>query len=167
MRIVAFFAIIFCSVSVYSQANLAIELSKSESSRKITIREGKRVVYKLQNGKSGKSRVKSIQQDSIRIGDKTIPVSKIIQFGKRPVDVRFLGIFLISAGGITAVSTILSGANDPCPDCQDLSDDDNGPIVAGILVSAASLGVGYAILESTFTRNIDGEKWSIRIVERK
>lgn len=164
MRIVAFLAIIFCSFPAFSQSNLAIELSNKQSKRKIIITEGKRVAYSLQNEKAGKGRIKSITPDSIQVGDYRFAVSSVKTFGKRPAGGRFWGIFLMGAGGVL-ISAAVMPQDDPCPDCYDESDNDNSAVFLEAGLGVASLGLGFAILQNSLTRKIEGGKWDIKIVE--
>lgn len=166
MRHVALLAMVFCSLSAFSQSNLAIELANKHSNRKIIIKEGKRVAFTLKDGNPGKGRVKSITADSIRVGDRRFAVTSVRSFGKRPAGARFWGIFLMSAGGIALTAAVMPEP-DPCPDCTDVSDNDNSAVIAEIGIGVAGLGLGYAIMENTFSRKIEGGTWDIRIIESK
>lgn len=166
MKIVAFLAIIFCSFSAFSQSKLAIELANKQSNRKILIKEGKRVAFTLKDGRPGKGRVKSITPDSIRVGDRTFALTSVRTFGKRPAGGRFWGIFLMSAGGLLVTAAIMPDP-DPCPDCETVGDDNNSATILGVGIGITSVGLGYAIVENTLSRKIEGGTWDIRIVEVK
>lgn len=165
MRIIALLAIVFCSLSAFSQSGLAIELANKQSNRKIIIKEGKRVAFSLKDGNPGKGRVKSITADSIQVGDRRFAVTSVRTFGKRPAGARFWGIFLMSVGGIVLTAAVIPEP-DPCPDCIDVSENDNSAVIAEIGIGVASMGLGYAILENSFSRKIEGGTWDIRIVEK-
>lgn len=166
MKIVAFLAVIFCAFPAFSQSNLAIELANKQSNRKILIKEGKRVAFTLKDGRPGKGRVKSITPDSIQVGDRTFAVTSVRTFGKRPAGARFWGIFLMSTGGAFLTAAVLPQP-DPCPDCIDVSENDNSAVIGQVSVGLASLGLGFAILENSFTRKIESGTWDIRIVEAR
>lgn len=164
MRIITLLAIMLCSVYAFSQSGLAIELANKQSNRKIIIREGKRVAFTLKDGKPGKGRVKSITADSIQVGDRRFAVTSVRTFGKRPAGGRFWGIFLMSAGAVMLTAAVMPEP-DPCPDCTDVSEGGNSAIIAEVGIGVASLGLGFAIMENTLTRKIEGGTWDIRIVE--
>lgn len=114
MRIVAFLAIIFLSIPAVRQSNLAIELSNTQSKRKIMLKAGKRIGYALVNDRGGKGRIKSITPDSMLVDERWVAVSAVKSIRKRPAAGRFFGIFFLAAGGVALAATVLP-QGDPCP----------------------------------------------------
>lgn len=166
MRIVVLLAMVLFALQAFSQSGLAIELANKQSNRKILIKEGKRVAFTVKDGNPGKGRVKSITTDSIQVGDRRFAVTSVRTFGKRPAGARFWGIFLMSAGSIALTAAVMPEP-DPCPDCTDVSDGDNSAVIAEIGIGVVGLGLGFAILENSFSRKIEGGTWDIRIVESR
>lgn len=163
MRIVAILVILFSSFSVFSQSNLAIELSKKQ--RKIIIKEGKNVSYVLKNGQRGSGRIKSITNETVLVRGQEFSISDVSIIRKANGG-RFVGILFMAVSASFTLVSLMPTDGSECLSCEQGSNN-NSKVAVGVGIAVASAGIGFAILESTFPREIESGKWTAKIIELK
>lgn len=165
MRIVVILVILFSSFSAFSQPNLAIELLKKQSKRKIIMKEGKKVSYVLKNGERGRGRIASITNETVLVEGQEFAIGEV-SIIRRANGGRLVGIlFMAVSASFTLVSLMPTGSSN-CLACEQGSDD-NSTVAIGLGIAVASAGLGFAVLESTFPREIENGKWTAKIIELK
>lgn len=145
-------------------AQKAVQLTRVSSGKKVVIKEGKRVIYKLKgNSDAYMGNLESVGDSTLLIGGEKVALDQLEYFGKKSKGSAFWGSTLIILGSATIVGSIASAGNDPCPDCIDEGSSGEGWTAVEVGIGVGLIGLGANTLAKNSPRDLN-EKWKIEIV---
>jgi hypothetical protein len=149
------FVISVCSIAVIFALTLitdvvaqqAVQITRHTDSKKIIIKEGQRVIYKLKDESRGhKGILETVSDSSLTIDHNVIPLSNFDFFGRKRKGSGFWSFFTMTVGVGMVLDVALASNHDPCPSCIDAGTSGEGwtPVQVG-------LGLGLIALSANTT----------------
>lgn len=165
---VCLMAVIFSLMSITDiVAQQAVQLTRSTDSKKITIKEGQRVIYKLKDEtKAHIGILETVSDSSLTIDNQVIELTTFDFFGRRKKGSGFWSFFTMTVGVGMILDVALASNHDPCPSCIDAGTTGEGwtPVQVGLGLGLIALSANTTIRNSP--RDLK-KKWSMEIVSIK
>lgn len=161
--------ILFCfllSAGLVTHAQ-SIRLTNTKSDKVLTLSPGARVVYTLKGSTEAHVGILSrVNSDRMIVDNAEVLYNNLTRLGKKKKGSGF-GIFAMSfVGGSFIGSVLFAGNDDPCPQCQTVSVEDEGGTAGDILVVTAGVSL-IALAANSATKNSPRKltAWKLEVID--
>lgn len=164
MRLTLLLSILLMTVIASAQS---IKLTNTKSGKSLSLPKGTRVVYTLKGSSTAHVGILTdIKTDQMVVDSTSVSYDDLTRLGRRKKGSAF-GIMAMSfIGGSFIGAVVFPGNDDPCPQCQTVSVEDEGGTAGDIvLVTAGVTLVGLALNSATKNSARKLGDWKLEVVE--